>query len=132
MLPATAGGEVLAATSWSPDGAYLAGTLERKDSGVTIPGVVVYELATGRYRRLTNAGIVPRWLHDNRTLLYLEDGKIYLCDLRSKISRLLLEPPQSSVFTSVSTPLDDRALYAVRSADEGDIWMLTLSGGDGH
>ncbi|HEY2290124.1 MAG TPA: protein kinase [Thermoanaerobaculia bacterium] len=132
MLPATADGEVLAATSWSPDGAYLTGTLERKDSGVTIPGVVVYELATGRYQRLTSTGDIPRWLHDNRTILYRQEGKIFLCDLHTKVSRLLLEPPQSYVFTSVSTTPDDRALYAVRSTDQGDIWMLTLSGGDEH
>ncbi|MFL6262433.1 MAG: protein kinase domain-containing protein [Thermoanaerobaculia bacterium] len=131
MLPPTPGGEVLAATSWSPDGAYLAGTLERKDGGGGgVPGVVVYELATGRYERLTNTGGVPRWLHDNRTLLYLQDGKIFLCDLRTKVSRLLLEPPQSSIFKSVSAAPDDRGLYAVRSTDEGDVWMLTLSGGD--
>ncbi|HEY4562121.1 MAG TPA: protein kinase, partial [Thermoanaerobaculia bacterium] len=129
MLPPTADGQILAVTSWSPDGAYLAGTLERKD-GMSIPGVVIYELATGRYQRLTNTGGVPRWLHDGRTILYLKEGKIFLCDLRTKVSRLLLEPPQSYVFNSVSTTPDDRALYAVRSTDQGDIWMLTLSGGD--
>jgi Tol biopolymer transport system component len=130
MLPPAAGGETLAVTSWSPDGAYLAGTLERKDGGGTIPGIVVYELATGRYQRLTDTGDVPRWLHDSRTILYREDGKILFCDLRSKVSRLLLEPPQSSVFISVSAAPDDRLLYAVRSTDEGDILILTLAGGD--
>jgi serine/threonine protein kinase/Tol biopolymer transport system component len=129
MLPPTAGGEVLAATSWSPDGTRLAGTLERKKGG-DLPGVVVYDLANGRYQRLTAAGTVPRWLHDNRTLLYLEEGRIFLCDLRSKVSRLLLEPPQGSLFQSVSVTPDDRGLYAVRSTDEGDIWLLTLTGGD--
>ncbi|HET9212755.1 MAG TPA: protein kinase [Thermoanaerobaculia bacterium] len=130
MLPPTANGEVLAVTSWSPDGAYLAGTLERKDGGGSVPGVVVYDLATGHYQRLTETGLVPRWLHDNRTLLYLQEGRIFLCDLVTKASRLLLDPPQSSVFKSVSTTPDDRSLYAVRSIDEGDIWMLTLAGGD--
>jgi eukaryotic-like serine/threonine-protein kinase len=130
MLPPTPDGEVLVATSWSPNGAYLAGTLERKGSGVPISGVVVYELATGRYQRLTDKGIVPRWLHDNRTIFYRQEGKIFVCDLRSKVSRLLLEPPQSFVFTSAATTPDDRTLYAVRSTDEGDIWMLTLAGGD--
>ncbi len=129
MLPPATGGEVLAATSWSPNGAYLAGTLERKEGG-DIPGVVVYDLAASRYERLTDAGIVPRWLHDNRTLLYLEEGRIFLCDLRSKVSRLLLEPPQGSIFKSISVTPDDRGLYAVRSTDEGDVWLLTLAGGD--
>jgi Tol biopolymer transport system component len=129
VLPTTADGQIFSATSWSRDGASLAGTLERKD-GTEIPGVVIYDLAWNRYERLTDQGIIPRWLHDNRTLLYLQEGKIFFCDLRSKTSRLLLEPPQSSLFTSVSVGPDDREIYAVRSVDEGDIWMLTLSGGD--
>jgi Tol biopolymer transport system component len=129
VLPTTGAGEVFSATSWSPDGVRLAGILEKQD-GTTIPGVVVYTLAEDRYDRLTDFGGIPRWLHDNRTLLYLLDGKIFLCDVRSKASRLLLEPPQSSLFTSVSVGPDDREIYAVRSADEGDIWMLTLAGGD--
>jgi serine/threonine protein kinase/Tol biopolymer transport system component len=129
MLPATADGQVFSATSWSPDGTRLAGILERKD-GMAIPGVVVYDLGANRYERLTDLGDIPRWLHDNRTLLYRQEGKIFLCDLRSKVSRLLLEPPQSSTFISVSTTPDDRGLYAVRSTDEGDVLMLTLAGVD--
>jgi Tol biopolymer transport system component len=129
VLPTTGDGEVFSATSWSPDGARLAGILEKKD-GTQLPGVVVYTLATDRYERLTEQGTIPRWLHDNRTLLYLQEGKVFLCDLLSKTSRLLLEPPQSSLFTSVSVGPDDREIYAVRSSDEGDIWMLTLTGGD--
>jgi serine/threonine protein kinase/Tol biopolymer transport system component len=129
VLPTTADGEVFSATSWSPDGARLAGTLEKKD-GTSIPGVVVYDLATDRYERLTALGRIPRWLHDSRTLLYLHEGKIFFCDLQSKASRLLLEPPQSSLFTSISVSPDDHRLYAVRSTDEGDVWMLTLAGGD--
>ncbi len=129
VLPAVADGQIFSATSWSRDGARLAGTVDRKD-GAQTPGVFVYTLAGNRYERLTSQGIIPRWLHDNRTLLYLDDGKIFLCDSRSKASRLLLEPPQGSLFTSVSVGPDDREVYAVRSIDEGDIWMLTLSGGD--
>ncbi|MFL6235223.1 MAG: protein kinase domain-containing protein [Thermoanaerobaculia bacterium] len=127
-LPTTGDGEVFSATSWSPDGARLAGTLERKD-GTAIPGAVLYDLTRNSYERLTDRGSIPRWLHDNRTLLYIQEGKIFLCDLRSKESHLLLEPPQSSLFTSVSVGPDDREIYAVRSADEGDIWMLTLAVG---
>jgi eukaryotic-like serine/threonine-protein kinase len=129
VLPTAADGQIFSATSWSRDGARLAGTLDRKD-GAPTSGVFVYTFATNSYERLTDRGIIPRWLHDNRTLLYLEDGKIFLCDLLSKASRLLLEPPQSSLFTSVSVGPDDREIYAVRSKDEGDIWMLTLTGGD--
>jgi serine/threonine protein kinase/Tol biopolymer transport system component len=129
-LPSPGNGQVFSATSWSPDGAYLAGTLEQED-GAAIPGVVVYSLSAGRYERLTDSGIIPHWLRDSRTLLYLRDDKIFRCDLRRKDPRLLLAPPPDSAFTSVSVEPDGRALYTVRMVTEGDVWMLTLAGEDG-
>jgi hypothetical protein len=128
LLPSPAAGEVFAASSWSSDGVYLAGALEQARDGSSIPGVVVYSFATGRYERLTDKGMIPVWLHDGRTLLYLLDGKVFESDLRSRSSRLLLTPPPNSMFTSLAVGPDDRALYAVRSSEEGDIWMLTLPG----
>jgi eukaryotic-like serine/threonine-protein kinase len=125
-LPPPGNGQVFAATSWSGDGKYLAGGLEQTDRSGT-PGVVVYSLATGRYERLTDAGGIPRWLHDGRTLLYLQDGKIFRCDLHRKDSHLLLSPPPDSAFISISAGPDDRTLYAVRKIAEGDIWMITLA-----
>ena len=131
LLPRVGGGrEVFAASSWSADGARLAGTLEQAD-GSAVPGIVVYTLASGKYERVTEAGIVPVWLHDNRTLLYRQDGKIYARDLRAAEPRLLLAPPSNSVFIAVAVSPDDRILYTVRDTDEGDIWMMTLEDEDG-
>ena len=130
LLPAPAEGMVFAPNSWSPDGVYLAGSLEQARGGPSTPGVVVYSFATRRYERLTDTGSIPVWLHDGRTLLYLLDGKVFECDLRSRGSRLVLAPPPNSMFTSLVVGPDDRQLYAVRATEEGDIWMLTLPGED--
>src|SRR4029077_9335307 len=121
-LPPPAEGMVFAPSSWSSDGAYLAGGLEQARGGSGLPGVVVYSFATRRYERLTDTGIIPVWLHNGRTLLYLRDGKVFECDLRSKASRLLLAPQPNSMFTSLAVGPGDRELYAVRSSEEGDIW----------
>ena len=129
-LPAPGDRQVFAANSWSADGAYLAGNLERTSDGSNIPGVVLYSFATGKYERLTDVGSVPVWLHDGRTLLYLHEGKIFQVDLRSKASSLVLEPPANSVFNSLAVGPNDKALYVVRASDEGDIWMITPTGGD--
>ena len=124
-------GARFAATSWAPDGTRLAGTLEAKD-GSSLPGIVVYSLETRTYERLTPTGSLPHWLHDGRTLLYLDEGKILRCDLASRASRLLLAPPPGSVFSSLSLPADDRMLYTLGTVQEGDIQMLTLSAGSGR
>jgi len=129
LPPPGKAGEVFSPTSWSPDGAYLVGTLDR--NGSEVPGVILYSLAAGTYARLTDAGTIPVWLHDSRTLLYLQEGRLFLYDLRTKVPRLLQEPPAHSVFTSATVGPDDRTLYTVRSTDEGDVWMLTLVGENG-
>ncbi|HEY4563088.1 MAG TPA: hypothetical protein VIJ36_08910, partial [Thermoanaerobaculia bacterium] len=116
--------EIFAAHAWSPDGKYLAGTLEQGESSV--PGIVVYSFEKNRYERLTDGGTQPIWLHDARTLLYLLDGKIYRVSLQDRTPRLVLAPPPNSSFKSLALSPDDRSLYAVRPTDQGDIWMLTL------
>ncbi|MFL6194776.1 MAG: protein kinase domain-containing protein [Thermoanaerobaculia bacterium] len=126
QLPTPGPGQVFSPTSWSRDGAWLAGTVEQAD-GSQVPGVVVYSLATGRYERLTDTGIIPQWLHDSRRILYLHEGRIFICGLDERIPRLLLDPPPSSAFTNVEVGPDDRTLYAVRASDEGDVWLLTLT-----
>jgi serine/threonine protein kinase/Tol biopolymer transport system component len=126
LLPSPGEGEIFAVSSWSPDGAYLAGALEQARGEAGIPGVVVYSFATHRYERLTDKGTVPVWLHDGRTLLYLLAGRIFELDLRSRASRLVLAPPPNSTFKSLAVGPDDRALYTVHVSEEGDIWMLTL------
>ena len=119
-LPQPPGGrEVFAASDWSADGRLLAGAFEG-------PGVFVFSLDSGTYERVSQAGTVPLFLHDNHTLVYRQEGKIFLCDLRTKASRLLLAPPPHSAFTAVAVSPDDRTLYTVRQTDEGDVWLLTL------
>ncbi|HYX25261.1 MAG TPA: protein kinase [Thermoanaerobaculia bacterium] len=125
-LPPPENGELFAPHAWSPDGRYLAGTLEQGTDESGIPGVVVYSFATNRYERLTDAGSQPIWLHDGRTLLYLQGGGIFRVDLKDRTPRPVLAPPANSAFKSLALAPDDRTLYAVRATDEGDIWMLTL------
>ena len=125
LSPPERGKEIFAAHAWSADGRYLAGTLEQTDESA-IPGVVVYSFEKSRYERLTDAGSQPVWLHDSRTLLYLQDGKIFRVRLDDRTPHLVLAPPSNSAFKSLALSPDDRTLYAVRATDEGDIWMLTL------
>jgi serine/threonine protein kinase/Tol biopolymer transport system component len=126
-LPPAGRDESFAPTSWSPDGTTLAGTLDRADRSAA-PGVALYSLSSRRFERLTDTGTVPRWLND-RSLVYLDGGKIFLYDLAAKRARLLLEPPPHSTFTSVNVSPDGRFLDAVRLTDEGDVWLATLEEG---
>ena len=75
--------------------------------------------------------MIPVWLHDGRTLLYLAGRPDfpYAWEIRRRGSSWSRR--DHSVFTGMAVAPDDRTLFAVRKNDEGDIWMMTLAEGAG-
>ncbi len=105
--------------SWSPDGRWLAGYRSTQ-------GFDLYSVEGQYFERGFDKGGYVTWLNDNRRLLYLDQGRLWLFDLATRSSRELLAAPAAFEFTGVAVSRDDRTLCLVRSSDEGDLWMLTL------
>jgi len=107
--------------AWSPDGAWLAGDIAVKDSGV-----VVYSLRSRTYQRLTDFGQWPVWLPDSRRVLFVSGGDaFYVVDRVTKnvrkvfsVTRDVLGPPRLS--------RDGRTVYYSRRVTESDIWLAEL------
>ena len=91
-------GEIFYAWSWSPDGQKLAGFLQRADGDY--PGIVLYDLASRNYEKLTDSGIEPVWFTDGRRLLFNRDGKIDLVDSQTKRTPEVLSIAPSKVAPS--------------------------------
>jgi eukaryotic-like serine/threonine-protein kinase len=125
ILPTVGPGLYFAVSSWSPDGRWLAGVAQR-ENGVSLPGIVLYSLETGRYERLNDRGAAPAWLRDSRRLIYLDCGRVFLLDARSRQAREVDAPPPGSTYTKAGVSPDNRSLYLIRSTDEGDVWLLTM------
>jgi serine/threonine protein kinase/Tol biopolymer transport system component len=117
-------GPVLDASSWSPDGAWLAGGTEQ--DARSLPGIVLYSLASRSYVRLTERGQSPRWSGDSRTLFYRDEGRILAVDRLTRRVREVLAPPANSSFIAHAVSPDGRTLYVSRATEEGDVCMLTL------
>ncbi|HVT57912.1 MAG TPA: protein kinase [Thermoanaerobaculia bacterium] len=119
-----AGGAKISVTAWSPDGTRLAGPVEGG-------GVFVYSFASATREIISRRGLqggLPAWLSDSQRLLYIDDGKVVLFDLRTKHSHEIPVPPRAnSTVTRVRVSPDNRFIYLIRTAEEGDIWMLALS-----
>ena len=108
-----------AAWSWSPDGKWLAG------EGVTSArGIYVYSFESGGYKKLTDTGSYPRWLSDNRTLVYNAGGGIHAMDRVSKENWEVLQGP--GVLGIVPSPDDSTLYYTFRPPPESDIWLIEL------
>ena len=111
-------------TDWSPDGRWLAGEVQTESSRL---GIARYSFDSGRYERLTDGGILPVWLGNDR-MLYIQEGKVFLLDVATRAAREVMAPPPNtnSAFRAVAVAPDGRTLYFVRASDEGDVKLLRM------
>jgi serine/threonine protein kinase/Tol biopolymer transport system component len=127
LPPMSNAGETFVAGAWSPDGRWLAG--QRLDAeGASLPGIHLYSLDTGRYEKLSDESGVLAWLPDGRTLLGMdyETGEIFVLDRSTRERRRVLGVPANSAYSLAAISPDGRALYTLRTTNEGDIWMLRM------
>ncbi len=120
---------------WSPDGGRIAfysvrsGRYElavqhwRTADGVT-SGFSVYSLGSRKYERLTDFGSRPRWLKDNRRLLFHHEGKIWLIDSRSRKAREVLSAAPHEIDGRFAISPDNRTIYFGLVHTEADVWLM--------
>jgi len=111
--------------SWSPDGKKLAG-VRHLPSGVH-SGIGIYDLESKHYSWFTDFGDWPRWLNDNRRLLFVSQGQILLFDTQTrKYQPVLMVTDQDVDIGSPALSPDNRTIYFTYVAAEADIWLMTL------
>jgi Tol biopolymer transport system component len=114
------------ASTWSPDGSKLAGVIYRGTDYNT--GVVVYDLTSRKYSRLTDSGSFPTWLNDSRRLIMTDgEDRVFLLDSQTKsIKPILSVAPDRVGPFSLRLSRDNRGLFLVRVDRQSDLVMLTL------
>jgi Tol biopolymer transport system component/DNA-binding winged helix-turn-helix (wHTH) protein len=118
--------EWISAWSWSGDGRKLLVQHWRTVDGVTT-GFSTYSLDSRKYERLTEIGDRPRWLKDNRRLLFHDRGKLWLMDTVSRKTREIFEVSPHEIGERFAISLDNRAIYFSRMAKEADIWLAEFN-----
>ncbi len=109
--------------AWSSDGKKLAG-IRHLPNGVH-SGIGIYDLETKTYDWLTDFGDWPIWLADNRQLLFVSQGTIYLFDMQSrKYHQVFVVTDQDVDIGSPALSRDNRTLYFTYVAAEADIWLM--------
>jgi Tol biopolymer transport system component len=112
------------AWSWSPDGRRLAGHLCLA-SGLK-SGLVIYSLESQKFERLTDFGLGPVWLKDNRRLLFVRQEKLYLVDSQSKKTHEVLSVAPHNLDEKLALSQDNHMIYFSLSQTEADIWLMSL------
>jgi serine/threonine protein kinase/Tol biopolymer transport system component/Tfp pilus assembly protein PilF len=112
--------------SWSADGKKLAG-IRHLPNGVH-SGIGIYDLEAKTYDWLTDFGDWPIWLNDNRHLLFVSQGTIYLFDTHSrKYHQVFVVTDQDVDIGTPAISRDNRTLYFTYVAAEADIWLMDLA-----
>ena len=112
-------------SSWFPDGSRVAGATLRPDGSSA--GVVVFDLRSLSYVRLTSSGTTTQVLRDGRRLLYEDDGLIRLLDTASGRTTEILRigrPNQSINQRLFRITRDNRQIVFIRGEAESDIWLM--------
>jgi eukaryotic-like serine/threonine-protein kinase len=114
--------------AWSPDGSRLVLSL-RAVNGDTIPGAVVYTLATRQYRVVSERGHSSQWLPDAKRIIFFEKNSIGVADVDSgTVTTHKVAPiPGAHLDDAVLAPRisrDGSTLYIRQVLEQGDIWLV--------
>ena len=110
-------------SDWSPDGEKLAGYAVSGSAGEA--GIFTYSFETRRYEKMSNFGVVPVWLSDNRRLVFHQKDKIYLLDTQTKNSEEILSVAPNRV-QRITISKDNKTAFYVVQKTEADIWLGSL------
>src|SRR6185503_13049683 len=109
--------------SWSPDGKRLAG-IKHLPSGVH-SGIGIYDLESKKYDWLTDFGDWPLWLNDNRRLLFVSQGTLFLFNTQSrKYERVFVVTDQDVDIGSPALSRDNHTIFFTYVATEAEIWLM--------
>ena len=115
--------------AWSPDGKTLAGAVIRLPEGVS-ESLAVYTPGPGATVRTVpgteQIGRKRRGAFLGTHFLLFLDNDLYVADLDSGQTRLVLERPLNGRFTGVACARTGGACYVGRTSDNADIWQMTL------
>jgi len=113
--------------SWSSDGKKLAG-IKHLPNGVH-SGIGIYDLESKKYDWLTDFGDWPLWLNDDRRLLFVSQGKLFLFDTQTrKYHEVFTVTDQDVDIGSPTLSHDNHTIYFTYVASEADIWVMDLAG----
>jgi serine/threonine protein kinase len=113
------------AHSWSSDGKSLAGSGYQ----TLYVGLFAYSIEAQHYEQISAFGFAPKWLRDNRRLVFYNEDKVFLTDTQSKRPRELFSFAPDSL-TGIDISRDNRSIYVSAASTEADIWVLSLESAD--
>ena len=121
---------VFAGANWSPDGKYLSGAIEDKNSGAAV-GIAVYDLVAGKVIKLSDDAdqfTVPFLPDSKRVLLINTRNELVVIDIATARRRVI--PVTFPIGTranndSIALAPDGKTIYYAAQRVEANVWKVT-------
>ena len=122
LPPLDAQGQQYIGWSWSPDGLRMAGKARGTFGD---KGIYIYSFESNGYEKIVEKGDEPFWLADNKRLMFLDDGKLFIIDLTDHVVKEVFAPKPLDVSSAAISP-DNKTIYYTLLSIESDIQLLSL------
>jgi len=107
----------------SPDGKLIAGNRMDKISGAHL-GIIIYSLVQQNYKTVSYSGQGPMWFKDNNRILYEDNNKFYVLNIKTKSSYPIENSPKIlSFWGNYAFSPDNKSVYFIKEEKESDIWI---------
>jgi Tol biopolymer transport system component len=110
--------------SWSPDSKQLAGHIFHLDGSLS--GVALYDVEGRTYRRVTETGSFPVFLHDGRRIAYAQGTSIRVVDTKTLQGHEVVKGDARRSPSGFAISPDDRQLFVLWTVTQGDLWLMDL------
>jgi len=91
----------------------------------TARGIVLYDVRSKAYRRLTDFGERPVWMPDGRRVLFTADRRVYIADANGGSPRAIYAAAPAGIAPGIGVAPDGRTLYLSLLASPDEVWTLT-------
>jgi len=112
------------ARDWSKDGKKL--LVSFSAPGGDESGIGVFDFDTQRYEKITETGILPFWLNDNRHFIFTRRSAIFLGDSQTKKITELYKPDDHGLQHAGISP-DNKMIYFRYLQVDADVWLIDAS-----
>jgi len=109
---------------WSSDGNKLLLLLyetENKEQGI-----VVFDLKTSTYEKMTDSGSYPVWLKDSRYFMFDNQYSLVLCDTQTKETKEIYKIPAYQL-QHANISRDNKLIYFRYLQVDADVWLVDAS-----
>ncbi len=109
---------------WSDDGEKLLLLLFENENNEQ--GIVVYDIKTKTYEKMTDSGSYPVWLNDSRHFMFDKQYSLVIGDTQTKTLKEIYKIPSYQLQHADISP-DNQLIYFRYLQVDADVWLLDAS-----